>query len=461
MLRSLGLALFLVLLSASPASADIIRIPGADTSAPDRFDHVRVDRIGPLSARNRLVLLPGGYAGAGEVQLLARDLVARRPNLQVWIVAGRYQNLEDRRYIDGGTAEDTLAYYLLGASVDGYSFDPYTATNAPWVREWGMATKMRDIRNVIKRARTGGRRVVLGGHSFGGYETVAYAAWDFNGKPGWKGLSGLVLIDGGVPALIKSAPSNACIADQLQLISTGSPFADPLATNTPASCTEAQGTSETAYIASALSIVASRYALEDPTGPSPLQFTPTDPPQHTGIGPSFPVTNAALLGYLFDTTYSQPGMGYATARFGRLAATGNPRGWVNGERSTVARVARSTIGTGLNGLAFYYPARMFLDNQVAGTGNSPRSRRLGLRMFHLRKIPTRLIVFQTDESGGDVLRSARRLVRVSRIKKPVFVNAASRTSHLDPLVDLPAKNLLLKPLLRFLKQGQQRPGTNR
>jgi len=96
---------------------------------------------------------------------------------------------------------------------------------------------------------------------------------------------------------------------------------------------------------------------------------------------------------------------------------------------------------------------MILDNQVAGTGNTARSRRLGLRLFHLKSIPTPLLVFQTDESDGDVMRSARKLVGMSKIKAATFVNAKNSTSHLDPLVDLPAKNLLLKPLVRFLKRG--------
>lgn len=454
MIRAFGLAVLLTLSLTASASADIIKVPGAKTSAPDQYDHVQVDRIGPVSARTRLVLLPGGYAGAGEVQLLARSLVRRRPNLQVWIVAGRYENLDDRTYLDGGTAEDALDYYLLDQPVDGKQFTPFDATSAPWARQWGLATKMRDIRNVIRRARTGGRRVVLGGHSFGGYETVAYAGWDFNGRPGWKGLSGLALIDGGVPALVKTAPSNACITDVLELIATGSPFADPIATNSPPTCSkvEALGNSAAPWLASAISAVASRLALEAPTAPSPLQTVPTAPPTPTGIGPSFPATNAGVLGYTFDNAYAKKGLGYATARFGRLAPSGDPRDWMNGQRSTVARVARSTVGSQLNGLTFYYPLRLFLDNQVAGSGNTARSRRLGLRMFHLNSIPTPLLVFQTDESGGDVLRNGKRLVRMSRIKTHTFVNAAKYTSHLDPLVDLPAKNLLLKPLARFLKQ---------
>lgn len=145
--------------------------------------------------------------------------------------------------------------------MDGHRFTPFDAASAPWARSWGLATKMEDIRRVVARARAGGHRVVLGGLSFGGYETVAYAGWDFDGRPGWKDLA---------------------------------------------------------------------------------------------------------------------------------------------------------------------------------------------------SIPTPMLVFQTDESDGDVLRSARRLVRMSRIGAASNVNASTRTSHLDPLVDLPARNLLLKPLVRVLAPGPTR-----
>ena len=36
----------------------------------------------------------------------------------------------------------------------------------------------------------------MGGHSLGGSIATAYATWDFNGHPGGRDLSGLVLIDG-------------------------------------------------------------------------------------------------------------------------------------------------------------------------------------------------------------------------------------------------------------------------
>ena len=44
---------------------------------------------------------------------------------------------------------------------------------------------------MVRKARAGGRRkVILGGHSLGASTTVAYAAWDFNGRPGYKDLAG-------------------------------------------------------------------------------------------------------------------------------------------------------------------------------------------------------------------------------------------------------------------------------
>lgn len=102
MFRAFFVAVLMGLVVAVSASADVIAIP----SAPNRYDHVRVERVEPDSAPTRLVLLPAS-AGAG---VAAPRLVRRTPGVQVWIVAGRYENLEDRRMLDGGTAEDALRY---------------------------------------------------------------------------------------------------------------------------------------------------------------------------------------------------------------------------------------------------------------------------------------------------------------------------------------------------------------
>ena len=60
-----------------------------------------------------------------------------------------------------------------------------------------MNTEIEDLHRVVKRPSSCGGKVVVGGHSLGGSITTAYATWDFKGKPGASGLSGLVYIDGG------------------------------------------------------------------------------------------------------------------------------------------------------------------------------------------------------------------------------------------------------------------------
>ena len=49
-------------------------------------------------------------------------------------------------------------------------------------RRRGLKLQLSDLRSVIRRARAGGRRVILGGHSAGASTAVAYAAWDFGGR---------------------------------------------------------------------------------------------------------------------------------------------------------------------------------------------------------------------------------------------------------------------------------------
>ena len=60
-----------------------------------------------------------------------------------------------------------------------------------------MSVAVEDLQVVIEEAKKLGGKVVLGGHSLGGSVVTAYATWDFSGKPGAEGLSGLVYDDGG------------------------------------------------------------------------------------------------------------------------------------------------------------------------------------------------------------------------------------------------------------------------
>ena len=65
------------------------------------------------------------------------------------------------------------------------------------------------------------QRIVVGGHSLGGTITTAYATWNFSGKAGADGLSGLVYIDGGSnPTPVTEAAAKT----SLQSLQSGSPW---------------------------------------------------------------------------------------------------------------------------------------------------------------------------------------------------------------------------------------------
>lgn len=146
-------------------------------------------KIGPDTAHTVLVMVPGQFGAAGDFRLVARDLVAAVPGVQVWSFDRREENLADR---SGFTTADPVGYYL-----DGHyrSQDPAASGYAAG---WGLARTLADLDTVVCAAARGGRRVVLGGHSWGATTAMTYAAWDFDGRSGHRDLSALVLVDGGV-----------------------------------------------------------------------------------------------------------------------------------------------------------------------------------------------------------------------------------------------------------------------
>jgi hypothetical protein len=103
----------LALAPVSQASADgDLTLKGAPGAGPARFDQIFVHRFGPAEAATALILLPSGNSGAGSDTLVARDLVAAVPDLQVWTVDFRWQALEDTSVFATGDPGAAFAYYL-------------------------------------------------------------------------------------------------------------------------------------------------------------------------------------------------------------------------------------------------------------------------------------------------------------------------------------------------------------
>lgn len=424
----------------APASAErYVAVRGAPGPGPARYDRVWVHEFGPASAKRVLVLVPGYIGGSGDFTLVARELVARVPGLSVWALDRREQAFEDTSVFATGDLQAAYDYYLGFRPVGGRSFTPVDGRNVTFVRRWGLPLALEDLRRVVLRARDGGRRkVILGGHSLGASSTVAYAAWDFAGHPGYRDIEGMVLIDGGLLGTFMT-PSYARVRQRLAALNRGDPFVSVLPGLPP-------------WAAGVFAEIGGLYAVKAPQAPSALQDYALLP---ASVRPPVRVTNQGLLGYALDETTSPPGLETLRVRAGALAPAGDPRPWQDGEVSTVERLAQMLSQEPGNGVDWYFPVRLTLDVDGASTlpGRGSRmARLLDLRTVHERAIDVPLYAFQTDLTKGRVLRGARRLERASRIPNATYIDASSSTSHLDPLTATPERSSFLKTVVPFLKR---------
>ena len=433
--RALALSAVLTLVIAVPAAAVDRYVPMKVPPGPGpaKYDRVFVQQLGPAGARNVLVLVPGTNGGAGSMSLVARDIVRRVPRTQVWIVDRRQQALEDTSVFASGDPQRAQDYYM------GFQYRRVDGSDAKFAADWGLKLQLTDLRSVISRARAGGRRVLLGGHSAGASTAVAYAAWDFNGRPGYRDLDGLVLIDGGLLGSFASADL-ARAKRELADIRTGKVFLDLLGTGLP-------------EINGIFAQVGALWASKRPDEPSVLQEYPLLPDI---LKPPVRVTNEAQFGYAFDASSSPAALALIHIRAGRLAEAGDPRGWEDGELTPIQRHARAFAADRPNATEWYYPRRLLLDFDAASPmRQTPAARYLGLRLMHGSRIDLPLYAFSTDLTSGRVARGARRLVRRSRIRQSVIVDDRA-TSHLDPISAAPSRNHFLRSVVPFLKRATAR-----
>jgi hypothetical protein len=280
--------------------------------------------------------------------------------------------------------------------------------------------------------------VVVGGHSLGGSITTAYATWDFKGAAGARGLSGLVFIDGG------SSPTPITV-DQANERLTALEAASPWLTfgSIPAPYTGLFNTS------GALAV------LQYPNEPS-LGWA--WPPLPANLKPPVRPTNTAQYGYALDTATSPEGLVAAQAHLGRLAASGDPRGWERaGELTPIRRYAQMFSGWGLkslDGTAWYHPQRLTIDSGAVAAGNAnPAQEVLDVHATHgddlSRKL--RIYAFGAALGGQRVLDAARVLASQSGIPKRNLrlIDRHTTYSHNDPNSASP-KNDFVKNLIPFL-----------
>jgi hypothetical protein len=424
------------------------RLNGFDApGTPVMFDKVGVLKVGPERAPNILVLNPGTSASAAYFAPLARTVVRKARGWQVWAVERRENLLEDHSMLNRakrGTATPRQVFdYYLGWITDSsvtHHFQVIPDAGVAFAKRWGMRVEIGDLRRVVKEAQRVGRHVVVGGHSLGGTITSAYATWDFHGRPGARGLSGLVFIDGGSsPTPITKADAEQRLAD----LQAGSPWLSFGGIPAP--------------YAGLFNSTGSLGALTDPGSPSIGQAWPGLP---ANLKPPVPATNRAQYGYALDTETSPPGLIAAQAHLGHLAPSGNPRGWDDaGELTPLSRYARMFSGWGLKGLdgtAWYHPMRLTIDGGAVAAGNRNAAQRvLGVRATHGHDLPHRLRIYAFGAAlGGErVLDAARALAQQSHIPRShlTLVDRHTTYAHNDPNSAAP-KNAFVKALVPFLRR---------
>jgi hypothetical protein len=408
----------------------VFSVHGAPGPGPSRYDRVLVQRFGPASARTVLVLTPGSTSGAGVFTFVARDLVRAVPDLQVWAVDRREQAFEDTAVMTAGDGAQALRYYIERQPVAGRTFSPPPVPEVRFMGGWGLKLLVGDLHRVVARARRGGRRVVLGGHSLGASVAEAYAVWDFEGRAGARGLAGLVLIDGGLLAG-PAAPTIAQARAELADIRTTGPREDIFRQATP-------------WAYGVLSGVLGLLGRDAPDAASPLETEPLVP---SIMRPPVRSTNAAWIGHAEQVLY--PPTGAARAHAGHLAESGDPRGWIDGDRTPVARLAAWLAQSPINTVDWYTPRRLLLDVRAARPLASTRlTRLLGLRLRHRDTLTLPTYAFQTS-SFPFVLAGARRLRHASRISTPRLVQDPTML-HGDPLTATPERNTFLETVSPFL-----------
>src|SRR4051812_14621797 len=393
---SLGLAPAASAAETHPTITGWTKAPG-----PRTFDRLDVTKFGSAQAKTVLVLVPGTNGGRGDFTLTARELVKDVPGLQVWAVDRRSQQLEDTKVFADALAGrvtpramfDYYAGWIADPAIQPH-YQPPDLSKLGFAADWGLRVQLEDVKRVVDRARAGGRRVLLGGHSLGASVAVAYASWDFAGRPGYRDLDGVVLIDGGLRGSFDAADL-AQARTRLAAIRK-QPFLDLLGLGLP-------------WVTGILSESAAVLALKDPTGPSVGQAFPLLPAQ---FKPPGPVTNRGELGFAFDASTAPKALGLIQVRAGTLGAGGD---WVDGEVTPIQRLAATFGQEPANAVEWFYPARLNLDVDAASplTQNSAATY-LGLRLKWAGQADMPVYALQTSLTHGAVLKGARSFVKLSR-----------------------------------------------
>jgi pimeloyl-ACP methyl ester carboxylesterase len=444
-----------------PASASALGVTwmkGFDApGTPPQYDKVGVIKVGPSSAKNVLVLMPGTSAGSAYFVPLAQWITSTVKGWQVWSVERRENLLEDQSVLnlakEGKASPQELFNYYLGWLADPsitnhFQFIPTSAVE--FAKQWGMNTTIEDLHRVIKEAKERGGKVVLGGHSLGGSVVTAYATWDFRGRPGADDLAGLVYDDGASSPNAESAQ-----AAQQALQTLGAPNQTPWLSFGGIA----------APFAGLFNATGSTGALIDPNSPSLGQQFSLLP---SVLKPSVPVTNLAQYGFALNVGTSPASLIAAQAHLGKGISATTINGFHTwdgtGALTPIDRFATMFSGIGMqnvDGTEWYFPQRLTDDTGAVGNGlANPAQSVLDVHSTLGRELPhnLRIFAFGAALGGPQVPAAAVALANQSHIpmRNLSLFNFQSTYAHNDPAGAFP-NNAFFEHLVVFLRKlGERR-----
>ena len=400
---------------------------------PAKYDRVFVQQLGPAAARTVLVLVPGtrrrGRRDARSARHRARACRASRSGSST----GASRPSRTRRCSRAATR--ARAGLLPGLQVQAGGGQGREVR-----RRLGPEAALADLRSVIRRARAGGRRVILGGHSVGASTAVAYAAWDFGGRPGYRDLDGLVLIDGGLLGTFASADL-ARARRELAEIRTGKVFWTCSASGSPRSTGSSPRSGRCG-------------PYKQPDEPSALQENPLLPAEfkpRSGSRTRLQLGLRLRRDHLARTARADPDQRRPARRRRRP-----PR--LAGRRADADPALRQASPPTPERHRVVLPAppaaRRRRREPAAPDARPPGSSACGCS--HGGEIDVPLYAFETDLTRGSVARGARRLVRALADRGVERSSTTARPSHLDPLVAAPAEPLPEDACVPFLHDDRVR-----
>jgi pimeloyl-ACP methyl ester carboxylesterase len=426
---------------------------------PESLDKVGVIKVGSPSAHNVLVLEPGTSAAGAYFVPLAKWIAETLPGWQVWAVVRRESLLEDQSELNLGkegraTAEEVFNYYL------GWIVNPVRIRHhiqlipeeaVAFARAWGMKVAVEDLHRVIEAAHKLHGQVVLGGHSLGGSVVTAYATWNFGGKPGADGLSGLVYDDGGsspVPVSVETAEGElGTLAEKSPWLTFGgipSPFLG---------------------LFSVLGATSTVLFPRERSLASGFPLLPEDLKPKNSHGEVIPVTNEAEFGFGVNVGTSPPALIAGQVHAGKgveeTAMENGLHGW-NGEGALtpIRRYAEMLSGTGLlglDGVEWYFPERLTIDTSAVAEGNeNPAQKVLEVEATQGHHLPRSLQILAIDSEldkiiGGTALQATEVLAAQSGIPKShlTLIDRENTYAHNDPAGAYP-NNAFFEGLVPYL-----------